>query len=205
MASSPVTSQIKNLAEKLQKLSLQFENKEVPIEQLLNCSRELHELIINCHYEMQKESLPDRHANPIESKTIEEVNQTTKPSHDEPLAAESKTMPNEEPMANKEEQSTINAKLGSDAPSNLEGTLNKKPIANLRTDIGINERFFLIKELFGGSAEEFNSTLDLLEGCTSRTEAIDCFNNNLAQKYGWEDESEALDVFLNLISRRYLV
>jgi len=205
MASSPVTSQIKILAEKLQNLSLQFENEEITIEELLNCSRELHELIVHCHYEMQKERLNDPNVNLIESKTIEEENQTTNPSQDEPLVAESKTMPTEEPMANKEEQATINTKLGSDAPSNLEGTLNKKPIANLKADIGINERFFLIKELFGGSAEEFNSTLDLLEGCTSRAEAIDCFNNNLAQKYGWEDESEALDVFLNLISRRYLV
>ena len=128
----------------------------------------------------------------------EKVAESDQPKEDRP------TTPDEQPLKD-EPGHTINTKFESIEGSNWGTTLNKKPISNLKTDIGINERFLLIKELFGGNTEDFNNSIETLEGCSSRTEAIECFNNKLAEKYGWDDESEALDVFLNLLTRRYSI
>ena len=204
MAKTTITSRITDLAENLRKLSLLFDKGEITIEELLNSSRELHELIVHYSYGIQKES-PDGHDDkPNQTDKLDTGGESKKETIDETVETKENTTTHEKPN-NEEDTNTINTKLGSDEAENWGSTLNKKPIANLRTDIEINERFFLIKELFSGSAEAFNSTIDVLEECSSRKEAIDCFNNNLAQKYGWEDESEALDVFLNLLTRRYLV
>ena len=205
MAKTTITSRITELAENLQKLSLLFDKGEITIEELLNSSRELHELIVHYSYEIQKESQDDQNDKPNQTKKLDTDGESKEETIDEAVETKENTTTHEKPFYHEEDANTINTKLGIDEAENWGSTLNKKPIANLRTDIEINERFFLIKELFSGSAEAFNSTIDVLEECSSRKEAIDCFNNNLAQKYGWEDESEALDVFLNLLTRRYLV
>ena len=208
MAKTTITSRITELAENLRKLSLLFDKGEITIEELLNSSRELHELIVHYSYEIQKESQDGQNDKPNQTDKLDIGGESKEETIDETIETvetNENTTTHEKPIYNKEDANTINTKLRSDEAENWGSTLNKKPIANLRTDIGINERFFLIKELFSGSAEAFNNTIDVLEGCSSRKEAIDCFNNNLAQKYGWKDESEALDVFLNLLTRRHLV
>lgn len=81
--------------------------------------------------------------------------------------------------------------------------LKLKPIQDLKSGIGLNEKFLFIRELFqndhqayADAVETLNSSLDL-----DRAEAY--IANELLPRYGWELEKEALLNFLHLILRRF--
>jgi len=81
--------------------------------------------------------------------------------------------------------------------------LKLKPIQDLKSGIGLNEKFLFIRELFqndhqayADAVEALNSSLDL-----DRAEAY--IANELLPRYGWELEKEALLNFLHLILRRF--
>ena len=82
-------------------------------------------------------------------------------------------------------------------------TLNKKPISNLTSSIGINERFLLIKDLFNGSTEKFNESIHLLNNCNNKEEANELISSTMRIEYEWEDESEALTILSDLIENRF--
>jgi hypothetical protein len=204
MNKTDITSKITALAEKLHQLAMGLEENPATVEELLHCSRELNELIAHYNYLPQTGNVHNVSENITEAPISSDKPEEEKAAEPDQPEAMAPTTPEEQP--NKvESDHTINTKFESMETSSWGATLNKKPILNLKTDIGINERFFLIKELFGGSTENFNHSIETLEGCSNRKEAIECFTNKLAEKYGWDDESEALDIFLNLLTRRYSV
>ncbi|MFO8001156.1 MAG: hypothetical protein R6U46_07925 [Marinilabilia sp.] len=74
------------------------------------------------------------------------------------------------------------------------------PIADLRKAMGINDRFYYQRELFGGSAGLMNQTLDQL----NEMQSMDDARNFLLTNFNWDPENEAVISFLEIVERRYL-
>ena len=92
----------------------------------------------------------------------------------------------------------------SNTESSLADKLGKKPIDNLMSSIGINEKFLFTDNLFNGSAEDFNEQVGLLNEQENLTKAMDYINEILINKYNWKTTSKHYKKFLDLIERRYL-
>ncbi len=80
--------------------------------------------------------------------------------------------------------------------------MKRKPIKDLRTAIGINEKFAFIK-LFGGDANAWGNALQKLNSFSSYWEA-EAMLSEFSQKYKWKDEDETLQSLMDLVERRYM-
>lgn len=70
---------------------------------------------------------------------------------------------------------------------------------DIRRSMTLNDKFMFRRELFGGSAEEFNDTLDLISAMSSFDEAREYLFDDLA----WDPETPAVKEFLNLVSNYF--
>ncbi|MBL7905500.1 MAG: hypothetical protein JNL22_10810 [Bacteroidales bacterium] len=78
-----------------------------------------------------------------------------------------------------------------------------KPISDLKSAIGINEKFQFINELFEGSAERYNEALNLLNNCSSAAEAMQLVADFKA-RYNWDAHEPSAGRLIEFITRRYL-
>jgi len=84
----------------------------------------------------------------------------------------------------------------------LVAKMKRKPIKDLRTAIGINEKFAFIK-LFGGDATAWTNALQKLNSFSSYWEA-EAMLSEFNQKYKWKEEDETLQSLMDLVERRYM-
>jgi len=108
------------------------------------------------------------------------------------------------------EQTTI-INSGTDHP--LEGKLKKietsvrqnysiVPLDSLVGSFSLNEKLQLINELFGGSSDEFSTSIKKLDAQTNLSAARSVLAD-LAEKQTWDLESETTEEFILKICRRY--
>jgi hypothetical protein len=95
-------------------------------------------------------------------------------------------------------EKSINELLGSDERGKLEYKLSNSPVRNLKTAIGINDRYQYIRELFEGSAEKFAEAVGALDEMDSIQEAV----TYLQQNHKWKKNEISLK-FVNLVKRRF--
>ncbi len=88
--------------------------------------------------------------------------------------------------------------------SSISGHLQKQPITDLMSAIGLNERYLYANELFEGDMQEFKNAIKMLNEFESVMEAKSFFESGLRNTYGWEDDNELAQALFNLIERRYL-
>lgn len=89
---------------------------------------------------------------------------------------------------------------GTNGKQDVSSKLQNKPITDLAKSIGINDKFFFIKELFGGDSELYGKTIKTLNGFTDINDALIYIGNNFA----WDENSEAVARFVDLIRRKLL-
>jgi len=80
---------------------------------------------------------------------------------------------------------------------------SRQPISNIKSSIGINEKFIYLKDLFKNNINDYNEALEKLNNFDSYEEAEDFFQD-LKQKYGWDPDSKSFQGLADLLSRRYL-
>ena len=80
--------------------------------------------------------------------------------------------------------------------------LEEQPIADLKKNISLNQRFQFCKDLFKGNNQEYEVTLEKLNN-TNRDEAIRVLQT-LKDKYSWNPDSMAVRDFTDLVTRRYM-
>ena len=80
--------------------------------------------------------------------------------------------------------------------------LEESPIADLKKNISLNQRFQFCKDLFKGNNQEYEVTLEKLNN-TNRDEAIRVLQT-LKDKYSWNPDSMAVKDFTDLVTRRYM-
>ena len=97
---------------------------------------------------------------------------------------------------------TLNEELGGKGKKeDLSSKLLSKPIVNITGAIGLNEKFELIKELFGGDKEKFEKTMQVLNMAGSFVEAY----NYLKETFEWDMDSVYVQRLLELIRRKLIV
>ena len=89
------------------------------------------------------------------------------------------------------------------AEKTVTNTANRQPISNIKSAIGINEKFIYLKELFKNNVTDYNESLEKLNNFDSYSDAEDCFQEMKA-KYSWDPESKSFQGLAELLNRRYL-
>ena len=84
--------------------------------------------------------------------------------------------------------------------------LSTTPIKDISKAMSINERIFTIKELFGGSQDSFDKTINSLNGFASYDDAKTFLSESVVEENNWLDpeKSKKVKKFLKLISRKYI-
>ena len=103
----------------------------------------------------------------------------------------------------KEMEKSLNDAFGDKAPS-LAQKLNKKPIANLKSAITINQKFKFISGLFQNDAEAFETAIDRINGCVTYLEADEYIQNGPSTRFEWEMKSTTVMEMMELVERRFL-
>ena len=101
-----------------------------------------------------------------------------------------------------EERRSINEML-SKSQTTLADQFGEQKILDLTKEIGLNERFLLTQNLFNGDAVLFEKTINRLNNCVSKEEALTFFKNDLAKTFDWNLKSTMVKKFIKLIERRY--
>lgn len=99
-------------------------------------------------------------------------------------------------------QESLNDKLKTSA-SEKEHILYEAPIKDLRTAIGINDRFRFIQELFRGDESVYERSIITINSFTQYNEAEYWIQRELKVKSGWDDSSEVVQQFNQLVRRRF--
>ena len=101
------------------------------------------------------------------------------------------------------EPQTLCDKLESAEDNSLAARLQRKPVADLASAIGINDKFLLLNELFGGSMEKYNKSIRALNNFSTLLGAK-TYMSELQIEFQWNCESDAYKKLDNLVERRFM-
>lgn len=99
--------------------------------------------------------------------------------------------------------STINdalMKKGED--ESLATQMQKKPLQDINDEIGMNDRFSYISEMFQEDSETYNQTIQKLNNLDNKIQAKEHLSE-LAVQYEWDLESKLVRKFVEIVERRY--
>lgn len=68
---------------------------------------------------------------------------------------------------------------------------------------GLNDRIGFVKDLFDGSAEDFNRVVSQLNTLGSLTEAREFLNTHVVPEYHWADHEETAERFMAAVEQRF--
>ena len=101
------------------------------------------------------------------------------------------------------ESHTLGDKLESVEDRSLAARLQRKPVTDLMNAIGINDKFLLLNELFGGSMEKYNKSIRALNSFSTLLGAK-TYMSELQIEFQWDCESEAYKKLDGLVERRFM-
>ncbi len=155
-------------------------------------------------------------ASPSSTQPAEQPVQEDKPAEETPpeSAVQNHTPPQPEKPAGKTESENhilaekyknqrafVNEKLAENVKKqDLSSRLQSTPITSIAGSMGINDKFFFIRELFDGDAGKFRATMENLEHASSFKEA----SHYLSDNFEWDMESTEVQQLLNLVKRKFI-
>lgn len=77
------------------------------------------------------------------------------------------------------------------------------PNNDIRTQIGINDKYLYISELFGDDKVAYDTAIKQLNSFNTLAEATAWVDNELSITYNWDKESETVHSFYNLLSNSF--
>lgn len=101
------------------------------------------------------------------------------------------------------------------APAAVQGSVQEKAqlnsekkslndrLAGTALKFGLNDRIGFVKELFDGSAEDFNRVVSQLNTLGSLSEAQDFLQTHIAPEYGWANNEETAERFMAAVEQRF--
>jgi hypothetical protein len=101
-----------------------------------------------------------------------------------------------------EEPETLGDKLQQEEDHSLAAKLQHGSLSDLRSAIGINDKFLLVNELFGGSMEKYNKSIDNLNDLKTLNGAL-VYMNELRIELQWNSSNEAYKKLLDLVHRKF--
>lgn len=69
----------------------------------------------------------------------------------------------------------------------------------MRRAIGINDKFLLIRDLFGGDGEAYEKAIGVLNDCA---DFDDCMIY-IAENYAWNPNSDGVKLLMDLLERKF--
>lgn len=140
----------------------------------------------------------------LEGLTCGEVAETT--AKDDPVGKPVVSMPGQQPAERETEAESMAASALSEEPEDAAGmqlTLDEKLARERAADISkaftINDKFRFRRELFHGSDDDFNETLDVIGSMSGMDEAEEYFYNDLCWDAGNEDVKE----FMAIVAKHF--
>jgi hypothetical protein len=164
-------------------------------------------VISEVHTEIKEKDILENIKNKENSSDIETVIQNNSSKlnpQNEPIAdlfAESEDIT----VANKfnKEKKTFHDKLIEEKKDKIIAETIQKPLKDLRSGIGVNDRFLFINELFKGNMQEYSSAIEKINSQPDINDALAVFNTYKSE-YQWKDNSNSSNLLLSFIKRRYL-
>jgi type IV secretory pathway VirB10-like protein len=151
----------------------------------------------------EEEKQQDETSTPEEKAEIPEP-----PSEPEPPKEEPKPEPSfpkfveKEPEEEKSERTIAERAEDSQEDNSLAAKLNKNRIANLKTAIGLNDKFAFVNGLFNGDISAYNEAIEKLDACENLNSAQE-FVGFLQKNYEWDEENSDLNSLLEFVERRF--
>ncbi len=141
-----------------------------------------------------------------DEKVKQEKPATQDTPQEEETAVTPEAMAGEEPATIadkfKGEKKFINERLGDNGTrQDLSSKLQSKPIRDIGTSLGLNDRFKLINELFNGDKNSYQQTIDVLNNAGNFNEAFSYINTS----YDWDMEDDSVQMLLDLVRRKFIV
>ncbi len=103
----------------------------------------------------------------------------------------------------RDERKTINEKLNKvSSDSSIGAKMQNSQLGDLKTAIGINDKFLFINELFKGDLSGYNNAISRLNACTDRNEATQMIEQ-MARLYKWNLESNSIQRLNQFVLRRF--
>ena len=82
--------------------------------------------------------------------------------------------------------------------SSDEPTTPLNRVTELRKAIGLNDKFLLVRDLFGGDVERYEATIDTLD----EFEDLDECMIYIVENFRWNPDSEAARLIVSLLERK---
>ncbi len=118
----------------------------------------------------------------------------------EALAHKEDTISPTSPISNSNLPIEINATVST---TELQEKLALDPIKDLKSAIGINDKFQFIETLFGGDEKAFDQAVKSINGFKIYAEAQFWVKSNLREQYKWDDSTTVVKSFDLLVKRRF--
>ena len=87
--------------------------------------------------------------------------------------------------------------------NSLAARLQRKPVSDLISAIGINDKFLFLNELFGGSMEKYNKSIRSLNSFSTLLGAK-TYMSELQIEFQWDCSSDAYKKLADLVERRFI-
>lgn len=97
-------------------------------------------------------------------------------------------------------ESSINENMAGQRDKDMDLKVIGQSIESISRNIGINDRFLIIRELFDGNAEGFHKLVDDLDGAGSYKEAF----RYIGKSFSDTMEHEGVGILIGLAKRRYI-
>ena len=120
----------------------------------------------------------------------------------EPEIKEDSNVYDDLPTLEDELKDTISADVVSELFENAQKkSLNDKLQGDIQ--IGLNDRIAFVKNLFGGSQEDFNRVVSQLNSFKTQKEAKKFINKMVKPDYDWTDREEVEERFMSIVERKF--
>jgi hypothetical protein len=120
----------------------------------------------------------------------------------EPVIKEYIDVSDDLPTLEDELKDTISADVVSELFENAQKkSLNDKLQGDIQ--IGLNDRIAFVKNLFGGSQEDFNRVVSQLNSFKTQKEAKKFINKMVKPDYDWTDKEEVEERFMSIVERKF--
>ena len=104
---------------------------------------------------------------------------------------------------NLDNSTSINDTFASEAPEKtVADKLRQQPIKDLKSAIGLNQKFLFMNDLFEGENEKFNDAINKINSFKTLQEALEFIDSEISS--AWDKENSSVVNFMDLVERRFM-
>ena len=193
-------STIENLSKDLNEGIVKLNNGNLStkdIQPLLIAARLLHERLSILQYLAEKK---DQDSSETESKKETEKIEENQINLIDVIVEEEAKTEKVEPLTSSK---SVNEMHSNSPQTSLADQFGQQPIIDLNKEIGINERYLMTENLFGGDSQECTNAIHKLNEFENLVLAQDYLKKELSQKFNWSTKSNQVKRLFKLVERRY--